>query len=946
MANVAFKRGLSANLPVNNAVDGVFYLTTDTNRLYVGNGSTLVDLNRYILTVGSYRDLPTTPHVNDFAWVKDENMLLVCTKEDPSLALGQWTQINPPDTNDNDDTAVTGVTDMTVAATKDGGVTVSFNIQQERTERSLGSVTGTVKLDAIPVSFTISGADIATANNVAVGMDVAAISNGAKITTTGDGSDKGAAFVNIKGAGGATVSVSGDDITITSADTQYGIEATTNDSKAQIILTSDLGNDAVTLESANDAISIAAAADVVTVTHKDYGSIAATSTKTTESPAHGASFTVIDSITTDKGHVTTVNTKTVNLPADENTSSELSVVAADANAIIRLTEKDRQDATIGTDDVTLKAGTDIVVSGDADASSIEVAHKAYSTSTTKKDASANEKPVHGGTFTVVDSIAATNGHITNVYTKEITLPADENTTLADTGHTLVADANGNLKLTLIDSDETTFSAEAKNAFFFTVGDDNNKKTIYNQGDLDVYTRSEIDSMVAGVNAMSYKGTIGSEGNFAALPSEGVKAGDTYMVCSEGTYGNHECGIGDLLIATGAEEDGVITGDVVWTYVPSGNDTDTQYELQVANNQIKLYNTVLKDNDGTVTIAEGSSNDSIDVSTVGNTISVAHKDFSAVSTANDTAADLTATRKFKVLESVTTDNGHLTGIAFKELTLPDDNNDTYELDLQTGHKIVLDGTDQDTTITFANDSYITLTDDVDNQKMTIGHKAYSTPLAATQGEAVNVTENNYKFVAVTGVARDAGGHLTGFTTQEFTVTDENTQYELGLSADHRINLGSDIGDTHVDLASANEYIVLTDDISADKITFAHKSYTAGKPVTAGESANDLKPEHGQSFTIVTDVSRDAGGHLTGYTTQKVYLPEDENTQYELSGAVSAKTLTVGDVNKAGVNFKSTLDTTDNTGSSDAEMDLVSSSLSISAVSASAASIELVWGSFDS
>ena len=35
MANVMFKRGLSANLP-EVAQDGVFYLSTDTNRLYVG----------------------------------------------------------------------------------------------------------------------------------------------------------------------------------------------------------------------------------------------------------------------------------------------------------------------------------------------------------------------------------------------------------------------------------------------------------------------------------------------------------------------------------------------------------------------------------------------------------------------------------------------------------------------------------------------------------------------------------------------------------------------------------------------------------------------------------------------------------------------------------------------------------------------------------------------
>ena len=37
MANIMFKRGLQANLP-QTAVDGSFYLTEDTQRLYVGIG--------------------------------------------------------------------------------------------------------------------------------------------------------------------------------------------------------------------------------------------------------------------------------------------------------------------------------------------------------------------------------------------------------------------------------------------------------------------------------------------------------------------------------------------------------------------------------------------------------------------------------------------------------------------------------------------------------------------------------------------------------------------------------------------------------------------------------------------------------------------------------------------------------------------------------------------
>ena len=39
MANVSFKRGLSTALSNVAVEDGVCYLTTDTNRLYVGQGS-------------------------------------------------------------------------------------------------------------------------------------------------------------------------------------------------------------------------------------------------------------------------------------------------------------------------------------------------------------------------------------------------------------------------------------------------------------------------------------------------------------------------------------------------------------------------------------------------------------------------------------------------------------------------------------------------------------------------------------------------------------------------------------------------------------------------------------------------------------------------------------------------------------------------------------------
>ena len=77
MANVMFKRGLSTALPWNSAQDGTFYLTSDTNRLYVGNGSTLAELNRYVKTVVTIADLNKLEnvHENDFA-IENLNLIL------------------------------------------------------------------------------------------------------------------------------------------------------------------------------------------------------------------------------------------------------------------------------------------------------------------------------------------------------------------------------------------------------------------------------------------------------------------------------------------------------------------------------------------------------------------------------------------------------------------------------------------------------------------------------------------------------------------------------------------------------------------------------------------------------------------------------------------------------------------------------------------------------
>ena len=112
MANnkVMFKMGPQANINAlfnGGATNGTFYLTDDTNRLYIGKNGKAVAVNQGVIQVESVTELNSTEaEMGQFYYVKDTNILCV-------RSGGKWVQINP-----DTDTKITARTNSPVIGGK------------------------------------------------------------------------------------------------------------------------------------------------------------------------------------------------------------------------------------------------------------------------------------------------------------------------------------------------------------------------------------------------------------------------------------------------------------------------------------------------------------------------------------------------------------------------------------------------------------------------------------------------------------------------------------------------------------------------------------------------------------------------------------------------------------------------------------------------------------
>lgn len=732
MANIAFKRGLQSALAASTFKpdDGTFYLTTDSHRLYVGQGDALVDLNKYIKEVADQTALMELAAENgDFVYVKEGNLLVVCTDKTATTATTRWTQVNPnTDTNTDQWLEYKSVADTAVA-----GTSVTSTITFTKHNKDVKNNKDTTSTVTIPVSIT--RANLASA--LALDVDASVASNKATIKASSGGEAQGAGFT-ISGGSNVTISGSGDALVISATNT------------------------------------------------------------------------------------------------DTNTTYDLLSPANSTNIVLK-------DSGNAEDVVKLKAGTQIALDGTT-AGEITISHGDVVTT----DATTNATVAtlgHSGSFTVMDNITRDeNGHVLTYEKKTYKLPGDNNT--KNSSVTVTAGADGDLSVAIKDSSNATVTGTLDGGLYYEV----NGQKIYNQGDLASATyfvdmKEKLDDLeddLAGIDALRYKGTVGTNGTVTTLPTASIQIGDTYKVASAGTYGSIKCEVGDLLIATGTEgADGYITSaSLVWTHIAQGSDTDTTYTLTGAGNKITLKGSTNSTNDITV---EGGTN--ISATVASNKLTVAH---SAVTRTDAPATETTTLAHGAEVEVVTgvtsSTTGHVTGITTTKYKLPGDNNTTYTLPAEQvtaneQSKITLtsNGGSKDV-VNFKADRSTNTSLSVNGSADTITYKhtdyTYSNPTDMTSN--TNALTHGGKLKVVTG-ANVTNGHITGLTTTEYTLpADNNTTYTLS---------GTTAAATVSGYTSA---VKVTDSLDANAgsdSSFAHTITSNSLKLTAGTKTYNIDLEWG-------------------------------------------------------------------------------------------------------
>lgn len=224
--------------------------------------------------------------------------------------------------------------------------------------------------------------------------------------------------------------------------------------------------------------------------------------------------------------------------------------------------------------------------------------------------------------------------------------------------------------------------------YYGIGSDETAKKV----DLPVYSKEQVDNLFKKLDGMTYRGTIGTssgttftmDSSFNVLqggtPAK-IHIGDMFLVQGgKLTYATgKQAETGDMLIATAkdkkSETNGVLDiGDVEWTFIPSGDDskTDTTYTFEASGADDSMTITSSTSNGAAVGKIAFTKGDGIVIESTdngGNTpnqlsVNIKHDTYNTTKTPGN--KPLTNGGTFDVIDSITYDNGHITGINTKTI----------------------------------------------------------------------------------------------------------------------------------------------------------------------------------------------------------------------------------------------------------------------------------------
>ena len=345
------------------------------------------------------------------------------------------------------------------------------------------------------------------------------------------------------------------------------------------------------------------------------------------------------------------------------------------------------------------AGADVTITGDkgvqvarTDSTALKITGDTYALNVQEHADTTNDIDL------VLDSTLQDDStvHIKGGENVTITKTADSNgiqITSKDTklnGIILGVNNDGELQVGASDTAGTTGLLKKQKLGYFVDGSYYGIGSDTKQVDLPVYSKEEVDNLFKKLDGMTYRGTIGTSGTTFTMNASfnvlkggtatDIHIGDMFLVQGGSlTYATEKTAkTGDMLIATAkdgkSETKGVLAiGDVEWTYVPAGDDADidTTYIFKASSTTDSM--TITSSNGGgtvgKIAFTEGNgivieSTDNGGDSPNQLSVNIKHGTYSTAETTDNKS--LTNGGTFDVIDSITYNNGHISGINTKTI----------------------------------------------------------------------------------------------------------------------------------------------------------------------------------------------------------------------------------------------------------------------------------------